>query len=155
MPKGFTQEMLQHICDLANAAMDDNRDAARMAGDRLCDALNKDQKQAESQGVPADFYRTAQGVEIRRALETGFPTKNLGLQYAVDQAIARGEPQKGLASIENEPNLLQRAALYDAIGSADLANDAALKGIRELLTSMPGQYQVGGKTSITLRKLVS
>ena len=155
MPKGFTQDMLQYICDLANAAMDNNREAARMAGDRLYDTLSIDQKKAESQGVPADFYRTAQGVEIRRALETGFPTKNLGLQYAVEQAIANGNPGEALDYIGNEPNHLQRAALLDAIGRTDLAEVAARKGIGELLASMPGQYQVGGKTSITLRKLVS
>ena len=52
MPKGFTQEMLQYICDIATAAMGNNREAARMAGDRLYDALTIDQKQAERLGVP-------------------------------------------------------------------------------------------------------
>ncbi|HLD86870.1 MAG TPA: hypothetical protein VJB12_02300, partial [Candidatus Nanoarchaeia archaeon] len=101
------------------------------------------------------FYRDAQGVEISRALDSGFPTKDIGLQYLVEQAIANGKPEEALDSIKNEPNHLQRAALFDAIGRPDLARDAAREGVRNLLERMPSQYQVGGKTSPTLASLVS
>src|SRR3989344_7333688 len=147
MPKGFTQEMLQYIGNIATAAMNGDMEASSSAGDGLYNALRTDQQQAERQGVPAEFYMDAQGAEITRALKDGFPTKNIGIQYAVERAAATGKPGEALALIGDEPNLLQRAALYDAIGRSDLAGDAALEGIKELLESVPGKYQVAGKAS--------
>ena len=155
MPKGFTPMMLKYICDIADAALHEDSEAARSASGGLYNELVEDKKTATSHGVPDEFYREAQRVEIVRALNAGFPTKRLGIQYTVEQKVSSGDIDGALRDAEQEPNLLQRAALYDTIGRSDLARDAAVKGLTELLTNLPVQYQVAGKTSHTLSQVVT
>jgi hypothetical protein len=78
----------------------------------------------------------------------------LGIQYTVEQKVLRGDVDGALRDAEQELNLLQRAALYDMIDRPELAQDAAVKGLKELLVNLPVQYQVAGKPSHTLSQVV-
>ncbi len=155
MPKGFTQEMLKYICDIVEAANKCDAEAAGTASSRLHDLLVADKERAIEDGVPAVFYDEAQKAEMTRALNYGFPTKDLGMQYRVEQAVINGNVDEVLGEVKQEPTSLQRAALYGIMGKSDLALAAAVEGIKELLVGLPSQYQVAGKTSDTICKVVA
>src|SRR3989344_5906451 len=109
MPKGFTHEMLNNLVELVRAANSGNKERAQKATDGLYSALVEDRNEAIRTGVPPDFYDTAQEKELIRALQEGFPKKDLGIQYRVESAAYNGGDMAQAAALAaNEPNLIQR-----------------------------------------------
>lgn len=157
MPKGFTHEMLNNFVELVRAANSGNKERAQKATDGLYSALVEDRNEAIGMGVSPDFYDHAQEKELIRALQEGFPKKELGIQYRVESAAYNngGDLAQAAALAANEPNLIQRGVLLGELGKLEEAEKVIRDGVIQMLERLPGMYSTSRGTSQVLGKVVT